>query len=583
MSLLGNLDSESAKGVIELLNKIAKDKLVIVVTHNYEQIEQYVTRKIKMHDGKIIEDKVIKQIKVEKSSNNEITYKNLSLFNKLRLGIRNTFNIKTKFALLLLVFLFITTSVISEYASFKKQEHLAQKSGLNYFFQNTSEDRIVIKKKDKTAFSEEEYKKIQEIDNVKYIVKNDLLLDFNINLDNEKSIYLYGTANELERFEGNLDEGRMPENEHEIIIVHHEDETYYGVDENGYYMPISLIGQEVYLMDNYSDKLDKSFKLKIVGVKYDTENVYDYSKPMIYLSDEVIEKIRFQINQEYSDIKTLFQDKYYEQDPASMYFKIIPNEKVPQGKAYASTDLNGYCKNGSCIGKSIKVELKNLYYTDSLEFKIEKTYTKNNIKNLLGIKEYDQYNGAIFINTADYNSLFNKNTYQSSVFIKDVSKIDETITNLDQMGFTTLPIKDVLVNDGMTQLYRILRIVVTLVLVVALIFISYFVIRIILKSRNIYFSTIRMLGASQKISKQLLIIELFIVSTLAFLIYMIIAFLNYKQILNWGFAKDIIEYMSLIDVLVTYVILAGMSYIISLKYSKKLFKNSSITTYNEEV
>ena len=62
MNQLGNLDSESASSTIQLLSEIAKDKLVIIVTHNYEQVEKFVTRKIKMHDGRIIEDKVLKNI-----------------------------------------------------------------------------------------------------------------------------------------------------------------------------------------------------------------------------------------------------------------------------------------------------------------------------------------------------------------------------------------------------------------------------------------------------------------------------------------------------------------------------------------
>ena len=38
----GNLDSESAAGIVELLSAISRDKLVIVVTHNFEQFEAYV-------------------------------------------------------------------------------------------------------------------------------------------------------------------------------------------------------------------------------------------------------------------------------------------------------------------------------------------------------------------------------------------------------------------------------------------------------------------------------------------------------------------------------------------------------------
>ena len=43
----GNIDTKSAKEVITLLKELSKDKLVIVVTHNYEQVQDVVTRKIK--------------------------------------------------------------------------------------------------------------------------------------------------------------------------------------------------------------------------------------------------------------------------------------------------------------------------------------------------------------------------------------------------------------------------------------------------------------------------------------------------------------------------------------------------------
>ncbi len=49
----GNLDKTSANKVFEILKEVAQNKLVIVVTHNYEQVEPYVTRKITMHDGKV--------------------------------------------------------------------------------------------------------------------------------------------------------------------------------------------------------------------------------------------------------------------------------------------------------------------------------------------------------------------------------------------------------------------------------------------------------------------------------------------------------------------------------------------------
>ena len=52
----GALDSETSIQVMELLKEIAKDKLVIMVTHNPELAEDYANRIVKVKDGKIIDD-----------------------------------------------------------------------------------------------------------------------------------------------------------------------------------------------------------------------------------------------------------------------------------------------------------------------------------------------------------------------------------------------------------------------------------------------------------------------------------------------------------------------------------------------
>lgn len=52
----GALDSETSLQVMDLLSEIAKDKLVIMVTHNPELAVNYSTRIVKLLDGKIIDD-----------------------------------------------------------------------------------------------------------------------------------------------------------------------------------------------------------------------------------------------------------------------------------------------------------------------------------------------------------------------------------------------------------------------------------------------------------------------------------------------------------------------------------------------
>ena len=52
----GALDSETSLQVLDLLKEIAKDKLVIMVTHNPELAVNYSTRIVKLLDGEIIDD-----------------------------------------------------------------------------------------------------------------------------------------------------------------------------------------------------------------------------------------------------------------------------------------------------------------------------------------------------------------------------------------------------------------------------------------------------------------------------------------------------------------------------------------------
>ena len=52
----GALDSETSIQVMELLKEVAKDRLVIMVTHNPELAQQYATRIVRVKDGKILDD-----------------------------------------------------------------------------------------------------------------------------------------------------------------------------------------------------------------------------------------------------------------------------------------------------------------------------------------------------------------------------------------------------------------------------------------------------------------------------------------------------------------------------------------------
>ena len=571
----GNLDSKSARSIIKLLSEIAKDKLVIIVTHNYEQVEDYVTRKIKMHDGKILEDKKIKKVEKEiDSSNYAISYQNITFLNKIRLGLRNTFNILPKFLLLLAVYLFVVVALMSEYSTFKKEEFEARTQGSNYVFNDTSINRIVINKKDKSIFNDSDYEAINKLDNIERIEKYDLVLENHVELNNQDYLYFYGSVHSLDTLNDTVDIGRMPENDNEIVIEGNKNDYYLGS------LSEEVVQDDFYLSNILAGDLENK-KLKVVGIRYFDDD--DYYTMNFYVDNELLKEINTWFTIVQSDIKVLFMNNYYDVDYYNNNFRVIPSNYVTKGNVYISEDLSGYCEYGNCLNKQLKVEIDNLYTKASANFNISNMYNAHNMNSLLGISNYEEYNGSIFINTEDYDSLFNKGSYQSSVFVKDPTEVDSVTKSLEDMGYHPLAIKDTLVSNNLTQVLRIMKTVVTIILVATLLFISYFVIKIVLKSRNIYFSTIRMLGGSKKVSKQLLIIELLAVANIAYFLFILFISLNRLGFISLSFVDTIINYLSLGDYILLYLILILMSYIISLKYAKKLFKNSVIKTLAEEV
>ena len=52
----GALDSDTSIQVMELLREVAKDRLVVMVTHNPELADAYATRVVRLRDGKIQSD-----------------------------------------------------------------------------------------------------------------------------------------------------------------------------------------------------------------------------------------------------------------------------------------------------------------------------------------------------------------------------------------------------------------------------------------------------------------------------------------------------------------------------------------------
>lgn len=88
----GALDTETSVQVMELLKEVAKDRLVVMVTHNPELAEEYATRIVKLKDGRIIDDSdpyEIRACEVKKPEHKNMGKSSMSFRTALSLSFNN--------------------------------------------------------------------------------------------------------------------------------------------------------------------------------------------------------------------------------------------------------------------------------------------------------------------------------------------------------------------------------------------------------------------------------------------------------------------------------------------------------------
>ena len=308
-------------------------------------------------------------------------------------------------------------------------------------------------------------------------------------------------------------------------------------------------------------------------------------KEMAALGEELLGYMRQQAAADNNNVKSLYQGQYYMSSGEGADFRIVPNANVPSGEAFVSSRLNETADDGNCIGKQIVISTESIYGSDSMTVKISKTYSKSNLEKLTGVTYKDSQSGEVYVNEEDYNRLINKGIFQSSVYVDDVKGLNTVIEDLEGRGFNTLAMRDARAADGadIVQIVSMMKTFMLAVLIIALFFISYFIIRIVLKSRNAYYTTLRTLGASRRISKQLLDIELFVTATLAYAVFMAVMLLVYAGVITQTFAVDLAGYLEPANYVIMYLIIIAMSYMISQRFARKLFKDSVMNTYREEV
>ena len=479
----GNLDSATSKEIIELLKEVSEDKLLIVVTHNFEQVEGYATRHIRTFDGAIESDHAVKAAPrcIEKSlaqdkQKDKKQERKETIKNGISLG-STIFLSKPKLSVFLCFLMIVgTLGIFLVTALCGEAGEMFEPS---YMFSHI-DGRLVVTKQSGEILTEDEVKKLATEYGAKEHLRYDILLDeggaYGIIIptgDQEiDSLYPLAKYTYGKDFGDDII-GRYPQAPNEIFL----------------YLPISYqpeLGKTEIKLD---EALIYNTTYKIVGVKY----FYDNNKSGQCLFTEegfrvatALHYIRY--SAEYN-IWVNISDKATGVTQKLELHDIIPSFDIDADKVYI--DKEALFKELSMGGNyNVSIGFSSVYHNYNYNYgeagrtyTFEKIFTDSDISKTapasLGTQIYSRekqlfISDEILCQMAE--SVLNESYKQASLFFESDKEAHKAAEKLCEKGYIAVPSDTTYEQDALTAILEMLTcIMMAFVWVLAIVFLAFFI------------------------------------------------------------------------------------------------------------
>lgn len=315
----GALDSINRKIVMELLKKISKDCLVIMVTHNEDDAYKYSNRVIKLCDGRVVND--TKPFNDSNKYELNLDKKQISIRKLFKITLSNMIgkmkrNIATSIAFSIgLISLFMVLTISS---GFNKALDESEKNTLSKYpiyitssTYNYEEDFNTLLSKDNKDNNKVYSKSLTHINNIThdyldYLKEIDEFINYKVYTFNQDNVEYYSLPNKEFYKEFDLLEGRTIKNDNEVLLV---------VDNNNsiesYLLESIGLNKKEYSL---KDLVDYKYKDKIiVGIlKAKKESIFEDSNMLITKYDGSIPDTIYLYPKDYVNKNKLINklDKY---------------------------------------------------------------------------------------------------------------------------------------------------------------------------------------------------------------------------------------------------------------------------------
>lgn len=526
----GNLDSKTGKEIIQLLKEVSKDKLVLIVTHNFDEIKDIATRTIKISDGEVVEDYNNCTIESSSEEKEKTFVSNVSLKNQFRIIFENIKNTPRKSFFTFIVFMFISIVSFYLYLSCVGSSQISVYNP-DSAFENYEPNRIIAFNYDHTRIDDEI---INDIDGEIYLnaFYEDIIFNVTIGKQKQRDIQIPVIYTKHNLQYTHLQGETLGDSYAAYLIIPYEQIDHYSI------LVSNLVG-------GYFDF--SNHQISFVGIGY-SKNI---NTPTVICSQDIS--------------KYVFSKTYKTLITAKM-FNNVTNEEIVVARSYQNVSVPTiYMPKSYEIydGQfSFEFMINGIYPIETPDVRISYTAGGSNVYLAVPSKFEPTFDGA----------------YELTIYADNPIKLSK---QLESAGLTVIRPSVDYVEISINHVLYLLYTVISIIIIFILYLVSYTILSKIYSFKIKDYTIFRTLGVSKQNMRFIVIVEIMLISLLANIFSIAVVYMLYN-LFNIEFL-NVVKFNSVQITTLSFVIAIVFSYYIANKFNKSLFKNSVNTTFKAEV
>jgi len=520
----GNLDVENGAAVMKMLYELSKDRLVIVVTHNFEQVQEYASRKIRLFDGEIAEDIKLKPELYENGIFKEKQEEHQKKPEIEKISGGRSFGKAVRFVKMnqkaqphrtFFIFTILTAVIASFFVMYgyflSSLDDTVTRKISDEVFCNVSDKRLIVRKADGSVFTDKDIETLSSLRYVNYVDKYDYANEISCLYEKDEDYIIEYTKSESSNVKSmtvevqdysdfitsaaairknELTAGKLPQNKYEVAVASKDE---------------SLIGET---MDIYF-KSKKWTDAVWLGGSFTITGIIDEDLKKPCFSEELLKSMNVNYGKIKVDVNYSIEKKIVYDDPNQDELVTLLDRK----KRVILVEGEGLSGNQIRLSSGIIMNIRPEGYEAVKQMVYENMYPEGKIKNVTNAQNEIVYDVEVVsdvhsgsLNVVEVSHEFLEQIYgstditQVSVYMDDYAYADRVIQAINKTGYEAVSVYRISAGKYDSELVqeRMSSMLMSAASVIVIFVLSILVIYVIMRLKRKDFVILKLLGLQQK-------------------------------------------------------------------------------------